>query len=522
MTYFSRHTLASLRWPPRGLFTPRLFMPCLFALSLAACGGSRQANETPKPDSSAGSTDVLLAAALQTQGYTGKIEQGLEQRLGRPVDARLADVGRMLFFDRVSSLHNDNSCAGCHSPSHAFGDTQSIAIGIQNNNLVGPGRTGPRNQRRTPGVVNTAFYPSLMWNGRFFAASGDPFNNAGGFTFPAPEGATRFTAKDPLMRHLLIAQAHLPPTELNEVAGFTGIRSGIDARLFQFDDGLGDTLPDADADGFRNDAIRAAVVERLNASPAYVTRFAEIFAPASTTRPLDIAMFARAIAEFEFTLVRANAPIDQFARGDTAAMSVEQKRGALLFMGKANCVACHAVGGSSNEMFSDFKMHNIGVPQIAPRFGAGAGNTIFDGPGEDEDFGLAQISGQAADRYKFRTSPLRNVALQPAFFHNGAFTTLEDAIRHHLDAAASLKNYNASSAGVATDLRGRLAPVANVAATIDPLLRPVQLTTQEFADLLAFVRDGLLDPRARPVQLCTLIPAALPSGAALPVFQSCP
>ena len=58
---------------------------------------------------------------------------------------------------------------------------------------------------------------------------------------------------------------------------------------------------------------------------------------------------------------------------------------------------------------------------------------IFDGPGEDEDFGLEQVTGDPADRYKFRTSPLRNVALQPAFFHNGAFTRLEDAIRHHLD-----------------------------------------------------------------------------------------
>jgi cytochrome c peroxidase len=58
-----------------------------------------------------------------------------------------------------------------------MGDTQSIAIGVQNNRLVGVARTGPRNQRRTPTVVNTAFFPKLMWNGRFSAPSGDPFNN---------------------------------------------------------------------------------------------------------------------------------------------------------------------------------------------------------------------------------------------------------------------------------------------------------------------------------------------------------
>ena len=90
--------------------------------------------------------------------------------------------------------------------------------------------------------------------------------------------------------------------------------------------------------------------------------------------------------------------------------------------------------GPSNEMFSDFQMHVAGVPQIAPFFGVGEGNVIFDGPGEDEDFGLEQVTGSSADRYKFRTSPLRNVALQPAFFHNGAFTKLEDAISFHLNA----------------------------------------------------------------------------------------
>ena len=83
-------------------------------------------------------------------------------------------------------------------------------------------------------------------------------------------------------------------------------------------------------------------------------------------------------------------------------MNIAQKRGALLFFGKAGCVSCHAVSGQSNEMFSDFEMHVAGVPQIAPYFGFGEGNVIFDGLGEDEDFGLEQITGDSGDRYKFR------------------------------------------------------------------------------------------------------------------------
>jgi cytochrome c peroxidase len=490
------------------------------AILLGGCNG---ADQTGKAVPSAEHLDAQLAATLVQQKFTGTVEQRLESRLGRKVDPKLADLGRVLFFDGVSNLHNDNSCAGCHSPTHGFGDTQSIAIGIQSNLMVGPNRQGPRNQRRTPSVVNTPFYPKLMWNGRFFAPSGDPFDNSRGFTFPQPEGSTVFRPNDPVIRHLLIAQAHMPPTELNEAAGFTGIRDGIDPRYYQFDDGKGDTCPALDATGFRNEPIRARVVQRLNAIPAYVAKFGETFSEVRAGAAVDMTMFARAIAEFEFSLHGANAPIDRFARGETTAMTEYEKRGALLFFGKANCVACHAVSATSNEMFSDFKMHNIGVPQIAPAFGIGTGNTIFDGPGEDEDYGLAQITGLADDRYRFRTSPLRNVALQPAFFHNGAFTILDDAIRHHLDVLASLRSYDAKRAGVAPDLTGRMAPAANVAGSIDPLVRdPVALSKQEFDDLIQFLRTGLLDERMLAQRTCALVPKSLPSGSPQLKFETCP
>ena len=85
--------------------------------------------------------------------------------------------------------------------------------------------------------------------------------------------------------------------------------------------------------------------------------------------PIDFTMFGLAIAEFEFTLTFADAPIDQFARGQEKAMTASEKRGALLFFGEAGCVRCHAVAGESNEMFSDFQDRVIGVPQIAPFFG---------------------------------------------------------------------------------------------------------------------------------------------------------
>ena len=470
--------------------------------------------------------DDQLRITLQQAGFTGKIESTLVTRLGRPLNPKLIKLGQLLFFDKIGALHSDNSCGGCHAPSHGFGDTQSIAIGIQNNNIAGPNRKGPRNQRRTPSVVNTAFYPGLMWNTRFSALSGDPFDNSQPFLFPSPEGITRFPANDPVVKHLLIAQAHIPPTETVEVAGFTGTKNtsfSLGPRFDQFDDGLGSPIPAPDPiDGFRNEPIRQAVLGRLNASVAYKKLFGDIFPTVKSGSPIDFKMFGQAIAEFEFTLVFANAPVDRFARGENSAMSTEEKRGALIFFVSGKCVQCHAVGGKSNEMFSDFKNHVIAVPQIAPFFGVGKGNVIFDGVLENEDEGLKQFTGQGVDIYKFRTSPLRNAALQPAFFHNGAFTRLEDAIRHHLDVRASARGYNAVRAGIDKDLTYRLGPIEPVLARLDLLLAaPIRLSQDEFESLVKFVKVSLLDSRANRKNACAIAPASVPSGMKPVDFELC-
>lgn len=451
--------------------------------------------------------DLRLAATLHSAGFTGRVEKTLEKRLQRPVNKQLAALGKLIFFDNIQGLHDDNSCAGCHAPTTGFGDTQSIAIGVDNNHVVGPNRAGPRNQRRTPSVINSAFFPKLMWNGRFSSVSGDPFDNSQGFLFPLPEGDTKFPPNDPEIKHLLAAQGFIPQTELVEMSGFTGTRGTIGPQFDAFDDGHGTAVPLPDNSGFRNEPLRKLVLARFNANPDYRMRFGAIFPGVRNGGGVTFAMIGQALAEFQISLTFANAPIDRFARGEWRAMTPSQKRGALLFFGKAGCSQCHAVAGQSNEMFSDFKMHAIGVPQIAPLFGAGLGNVPFDGAGQNEDFGLEQFTGNTGDRYRFRTSPLRNVALQPTFFHNGAFTRLEDAVRHHLNVFQSARGYNSVAAGIDPDLTQRIGPVEPVLARIDPLIaRPIHLTQGEFKNLIAFVRDGLLDPRATPTHLCTLIP----------------
>jgi cytochrome c peroxidase len=140
-------------------------------------------------------------------------------------------------------------------------------------------------------------------------------------------------------------------------------------------------------------------------------------------------------------------------------------------------------------------------------------NNVFDGPQANEDFGREDFSGDAGDRYAFRTSPLRNVAVQAALMHDGAFTRLESAIRHHLDVVASASSYDPAAQSLPPDLTGSIGPLEPVLARLDPLVAtPKLLTGTQFDDLVAFVRDGLLDPRTTPQKLRKLVPHTVPSG----------
>jgi cytochrome c peroxidase len=334
-------------------------------------------------------------------------------------------------------------------------------------------------------ILDTAFFPRLMWNSRFESLSGDPFDNAAGFRFPGPEGLG--LSGEP---HLLAAQAFIPPTERNEVAGFA----------FEGD----------------NDAIRAEVMRRLGAVPEYRRLFGRAFPGLGEGRAPTFGMFAAAIAEFEFSLTFMDAPLDRFARGDRSALTGAEQRGALLFFGGAGCVSCHEVAGTSSELFTDFREHVLAVPQLVPQLT----NSVFAGPARNEDFGREDVTGDDADRYAFRTPSLRNVALQPAFMHDGAFLTLREAIRHHLDPAASARGYDPARAGLPADLTGPLGPVEPVLARLDPLVETVRpLTEAELADLVAFVGQALLDPRARPERLRHLVPPRVPSGRPTLTFQ---
>jgi cytochrome c peroxidase len=504
---------------------------------------------------------VELAGVLRRAGFTGKVQSTLEQRLGRPLDPELTDLGRLVFFDNIMGLHRDNACAGCHTPAAGLGDSQSMAIGTDNNGVVGPDRIGPRNQRRAPFTANTAFYPGIMLNTRFTPVSDDPFDMSQGASVPFFIGGDTVwnpasacftgTCFEPAkMTTLLAVQGHFPSTELVEMAGFcTDNPDDVDPECYHpphlvssgvFADTVPGPIPGPNGDPTDSTdmsySIRQKVLARFNASPDYVGRFAGIY-PEAAGGNVTFAMIGAALAEFQIANSFADAPLDRFARGQHSALTQPQARGAILFFNKGGCVSCHAVAGRASEMFSDFENHVSGVPQIAPKgFGLRPGgdplnpedfpgNFAFSGPNGDEDFGREEVTSDEADRYKFRTSPLRNLALQPTFFHNGSFTRLEDALRYHLNTLQMARRYDPVAAGLDADLTVRRGPLVPVLRRLDPgiaALGELKLTEQEFQDLLAFLREGLLDPRARPENLCKLIPATVPSGLPVLQFQGCP
>jgi cytochrome c peroxidase len=317
------------------------------------------------PVSGAGASEDLdrrLADILARQGFSGTVQASLPSRLGRPLNPALANVGRLVFFDNLLGLHNDNSCAGCHSPAAGFGDTQSIAIGTDNNGKVGPDRRGPRNQRRAPMTSNVALYPRMMLNLRFASIANNGFDLSEGARVPFLVGGTTvwrpgsaciagtcFDAAS--MTTLLSVQGHLPPTEMVEMGGFSADRPGdVDSHLYHpphvVSSGvLADTVPgpipgpngsppDSIDAGY---AIRQKVLERFNANAAYVAKFAALY-PEAAGGNVSFAMIGAALAEFQMANTFADAPLDRFARGNRGAMSPQQKRGAIIFFEKAQCV----------------------------------------------------------------------------------------------------------------------------------------------------------------------------------------
>jgi hypothetical protein len=111
------------------------------------------------------------------------------------------------------------------------------------------------------------------------------------------------------------------------------------------------------------------------------------------------------------------------------------------------CNVCH-----EGSLLADNNFHNIGVRPLR------------------DDAGRFTVSGNIVDQTAFRTPGLRNSELRGPFMHNGRFSTLEEVVEF----------YN----------RGGDFPGPNVS---QGLIRPLNLTPQQKAGLVAFLKRPLTD-----------------------------
>jgi cytochrome c peroxidase len=183
---------------------------------------------------------------------------------------------------------------------------------------------------------------------------------------------------------------------------------------------------------------REELVRRLTAVPEYRRRFDEVFGTGPTLTNVGMA-----IAAFERTLVTPDSRFDAYARGDKGALGDREKRGLILFVGKAACSQCHA-----GPNFSDSKFHVLGLPRRA---------------GQPDDVGRYAVTRDERDLRAFKTPTLRNVALTAPYMHDGSLPTLESVVEFY-------------------DRGGGTTPNKS------PKLIRLRLTAEERRDLVAFMK----------------------------------
>ncbi len=420
--------------------------------------------------------DDQLAAIIQQANLT-PID------LGKTPDPAKVALGQALFFDKELSGSRDVSCATCHHPLHNSDDELSLSIGVGGTGL-GPERTLGEARllipRNAPEIFNRGSdeWQTMFWDGRIQILPD------GSLDTPADEDTPDG------IENVVAAQALFPITSMDEMRGKKG---DIDVN--------GDLNELAAMNGDDFDAIWAGIMARLLAIPEYVSWFAEIY-PDTAVDELGIQHAANAIAAFEIgAFAFDDSPWDRYLKGDTAVLSDDAKQGAILFYGSAGCATCH-----SGNLMTDQQYHNILVPQIGPGHRESAGY----------DIGRARVTNEESDAFAFRTPPLRNVTVTGPWMHNGAYVSLEQAVRHHIDPLNALQTYQpvGLSQNLDTTFRNDLSTVLIMVETLDPLIENVpELTDEEITQLLAFL-EALTSETA--VDLAHLVPDSVPSG--LPVL----
>lgn len=203
----------------------------------------------------------------------------------------------------------------------------------------------------------------------------------------------------------------------------------------------------------------------LAGSPGYPALFAAAFGDAAITPP----RIAMALASYLRSVVPDQTPWDLHAVGVPNALTPNQLAGLQLFENEARCNLCHPLG-----LFTDRSFRALGLAPVA------------------QDPGRSAVTGLPGDAGRFKVPSLRNVALKTTFMHNGRFTSLLQVVNFYRNGGGSHP-------------------------PLDSQLQAFVLDQVQTQQLLDFLENGLVDPRARlgawPFDRPTLFGESSPVGS---------
>lgn len=246
----------------------------------------------------------------------------------------------------------------------------------------------------------------------------------------------------------------------------------VDGREFSLEAAVWDELLNYATTGNRD---VGGTLSRIEAAAGYGALFEQAFPGTG----VSMQTVAKAIAAYMRTLVSADSPFDRWRYGgQEGAVSASARRGFELFTGPAGCAACHTVG-PKDALFTDNRLHNTGIgwyrsmhdDERVPGITIGSDRVIevakdaLAGTEEKSfnDLGLYEATQHPADRWAYRTPSLRNIAQTAPYMHDGSIASLEDVVDYY------------DRGGFRHEL-------------IDERIRPLGLTAQDKADLVAFMR----------------------------------
>lgn len=183
---------------------------------------------------------------------------------------------------------------------------------------------------------------------------------------------------------------------------------------------------------YNNDEFNTSyesIVKKLKNKPEYKKAFRKAFKKGNVTKQ----NFSKALSSYVASLYSFDSDFDRFMRNEKE-ISDDAKKGFNLFMGKANCATCHFAphfSGLVPPFFNENESEVLGVTK----------QPIKKYPLEiDSDQGRIKSNVKKEDSWiyenSFKTMTVRNIALTKPYFHNGAFTTLEEVLDFYNEGGA--------------------------------------------------------------------------------------